>query len=91
MSRFYLKGTNMRKNTSILRYKQTPGNPHKPPSHAPLANPIGGSGNNRESPDLDLEETPLTSAVINILVPPGDPVFTQGTSMACRGEDVTKS
>ena len=33
--------------------------------------PIGGSGNNRESPDLDLEETPLTSAAINILVPTG--------------------
>jgi hypothetical protein len=44
--------------------------------------PIGGSGNNRESPDLDLEETPLTSAAINILVPTGDPVFTQGTSIA---------
>jgi hypothetical protein len=123
MSRFYLKGAIMRKNTSILRYKQTPGKPHKPPSHAPLAKlkglllpaykfipetiawllfsrcyrywrpifgggvapqidllqefrPIGGSGNNRESPDLDLEETPLTSAAINILVPPVDPVFT---------------
>ena len=44
--------------------------------------PIGGSGNNRESPDLDLEETPLTSAAINILVPTGDPLFTQATSIA---------
>src|SRR5271165_1817950 len=32
--------------------------------------------------DLDLEETPLTSAPINILVPPGDPVFTPGTVIA---------
>jgi peroxidase len=32
--------------------------------------------------DIDLEETPLTSAPINILVPPGDPVFPQGTSIA---------
>ncbi len=31
--------------------------------------------------DLDLEETPLTSAAINILVPPGDPVFPSGTSI----------
>src|ERR1700737_3259212 len=27
----------MRKNTSILRYQQTPGKPHKALSHAPLA------------------------------------------------------
>jgi peroxidase len=32
--------------------------------------------------DLDLEETPLTSAPINIIVPPGDPVFTAGTTIA---------
>jgi peroxidase len=31
--------------------------------------------------DLDLEETPLTSAAINILVPRGDPVFPSGTSI----------
>jgi hypothetical protein len=37
MSRFYLKRTVMRTNTSILRYKQTSGKPHKAPSHAPLA------------------------------------------------------
>src|ERR1700674_4700883 len=198
MSRFYLKGTIMRKNTSILRYQQTWGNPHIDLCHASLAKlkrlplpaykfipetitcllfftvvsamaadlrgrgspqinllekfrPIGGSGNNLENPDLDvvpgspeialaplnfaprtddglvngpnprtisnvisggtgtngvngqttdptasawlyvfgqfvdhdldLEETPLTSAAINILVPPGDPVFPSGTSI----------
>jgi peroxidase len=32
--------------------------------------------------DLDLEETPMTSASINILVPKGDPVFKEGTSIA---------
>jgi peroxidase len=32
--------------------------------------------------DLDLEQTPPTSATINIAVPPGDPVFTAGTSIA---------
>jgi peroxidase len=32
--------------------------------------------------DLDLEETPLTSAPINIIVPPGDPVFAAGTTIA---------
>jgi len=32
--------------------------------------------------DLDLEETPLTSEPINIIVPPGDPVFTAGTTIA---------
>jgi peroxidase len=32
--------------------------------------------------DLDLEETPPTSASIDILVPPGDPVFPAGTSIA---------
>jgi peroxidase len=32
--------------------------------------------------DIDLEETPVTSAPINILVPGGDPVFAQGTSIA---------
>src|SRR3984957_21029346 len=32
--------------------------------------------------DLDLEETPLTSASINIAVPSGDPVFPAGTSIA---------
>jgi len=32
--------------------------------------------------DIDLEETPLTSAAINIIVPPGDPVFAPGTSIA---------
>jgi peroxidase len=32
--------------------------------------------------DLDLEATPLTSAPINIIVPPGDPVFTAGTTIA---------
>lgn len=31
--------------------------------------------------DLDLEETPLTSPAINILIPPGDPVFPSGTSI----------
>ena len=31
--------------------------------------------------DLGLEETPLTSAAINIFVPPGDPVFPSGTSI----------
>jgi peroxidase len=31
--------------------------------------------------DLDLEETPLTSAAINIVIPPGDPVFTAGTTI----------
>ncbi len=32
--------------------------------------------------DLDLEETPPTSAAINIVVPPRDPVFTPGTVIA---------
>ncbi len=32
--------------------------------------------------DLDLEETPPTSAPINIVVPPGDPVFNSGTVIA---------
>jgi peroxidase len=32
--------------------------------------------------DLDLEETPLTSTAINIVVPPGDPVFAAGTNIA---------
>jgi peroxidase len=32
--------------------------------------------------DLDLEETPPNSAPINIVVPPGDPVFTSGTAIA---------
>jgi peroxidase len=32
--------------------------------------------------DLDLEETPMTSASINIVVPKGDPVFKEGTSIA---------
>jgi peroxidase len=32
--------------------------------------------------DLDLEETPPTSAAINIVVPPGDPVFPAGTIIA---------
>jgi peroxidase len=32
--------------------------------------------------DLDLEQTPPTSAEIDIAVPPGDPVFTAGTSIA---------
>jgi peroxidase len=32
--------------------------------------------------DIDLEETPTTSAPINIVVPPGDPVFTAGTVIA---------
>jgi peroxidase len=32
--------------------------------------------------DLDLEETPETSAAINIIVPPGDPVFAAGTTIA---------
>jgi len=32
--------------------------------------------------DLDLESTPLTSASIDIAVPPNDPVFTSGTSIA---------
>jgi peroxidase len=31
--------------------------------------------------DLDLEATPLTSAAINIVIPPGDPVFTAGTTI----------
>lgn len=32
--------------------------------------------------DLSLESTPSTSAAINIVVPPNDPVFTPGTSIA---------
>jgi peroxidase len=32
--------------------------------------------------DIDLEETPATSAPINIVVPPKDPVFTPGTVIA---------
>jgi peroxidase len=32
--------------------------------------------------DIDLEETPTTSAPINIVVPPGDPVFKAGTVIA---------
>ena len=32
--------------------------------------------------DIDLEETPTTSAAIDIAVPPGDPVFPAGTSIA---------
>jgi peroxidase len=32
--------------------------------------------------DLDLEDTPLTSADISIIVPAGDPVFTGGTTIA---------
>jgi peroxidase len=32
--------------------------------------------------DIDLEETPMDSAPINIVVPPGDPVFTPGTVIA---------
>jgi peroxidase len=32
--------------------------------------------------DLDLEQTPPKSAAINIVVPPGDPIFTPGTSIA---------
>lgn len=32
--------------------------------------------------DLDLEETPTTSAAINIVIPPGDPVFAAGTIIA---------
>jgi peroxidase len=32
--------------------------------------------------DIDLEETPTNSAAINIVVPPGDPVFAAGTSIA---------
>jgi peroxidase len=31
--------------------------------------------------DLDLEATPLTTPAINIVVPPGDPVFPPGTSI----------
>ncbi|MGA8656792.1 MAG: peroxidase family protein [Chthoniobacterales bacterium] len=31
--------------------------------------------------DLDLEATPLTSPALNIVIPPGDPVFTAGTSI----------
>jgi peroxidase len=31
--------------------------------------------------DLDLEETPLSSTAINIIVPPGDPVFAEGTTV----------
>jgi peroxidase len=31
--------------------------------------------------DLDLEQTPLTSAAINIVIPPGDPVFDAGTTI----------
>ena len=31
--------------------------------------------------DLDLEETPIDSAPINIIVPEGDPVFTAGTAI----------
>jgi peroxidase len=32
--------------------------------------------------DLDLESTPTTTAAINIIVPPNDPVFSPGTSIA---------
>ncbi len=32
--------------------------------------------------DIDLESTPTTAAAINILIPPGDPVFKAGTSIA---------
>ncbi len=32
--------------------------------------------------DIDLEATPLTSPAINIVVPPGDPVFAAGTVIA---------
>jgi peroxidase len=32
--------------------------------------------------DIDLEQTPATSAPINIVVPPGDPVFAAGTAIA---------
>jgi peroxidase len=32
--------------------------------------------------DLDLEQTPLDSAAINIIVPPSDPTFTPGTVIA---------
>jgi heme peroxidase len=32
--------------------------------------------------DIDLEETPLTAPAINIIIPPGDPVFTAGTTIA---------
>jgi len=32
--------------------------------------------------DIDLEETPTNSPAINIVVPPGDPVFAAGTSIA---------
>ena len=32
--------------------------------------------------DIDLEETPLTSAPINIVIPAGDPVFPAGTTIA---------
>jgi peroxidase len=32
--------------------------------------------------DLDLEDTPLTNADINIAIPPGDPVFPAGTRIA---------
>ena len=32
--------------------------------------------------DLDLEDTPTTTAAINITIPPGDPVFPQGTNIA---------
>jgi peroxidase len=32
--------------------------------------------------DIDLEETPLTSAPINIVIPAGDPVFAAGTTIA---------
>ena len=31
--------------------------------------------------DIDLEETPQTSPLINIIIPPGDPVFTAGTAI----------
>ncbi len=32
--------------------------------------------------DIDLEETPTTSAPINIVIPPGDPLFAAGTTIA---------
>lgn len=32
--------------------------------------------------DIDLESTPTSTAAINILIPPGDPVFKAGTSIA---------
>ena len=37
--------------------------------------------------DIDLESTPTTTASINIVIPPGDPVFTAGTVIAMTRDE----